>query len=60
MHVRIQAVCTRGRTGVFSVAEPAADLADRVGRVLRRSGELPPALPQPFVDLLVSRTVRCG
>ncbi|MEU4520298.1 AraC family transcriptional regulator [Amycolatopsis sp. NPDC024027] len=32
---------------------PPADLADRVGRVWRRSGELPPALPQPFVDLLV-------
>jgi len=32
---------------------PPADLAGRVGRVWRRSGELPPALPEPFVDLLV-------
>jgi len=32
---------------------PPADLADRVGRVWRRAGELPPALPQPSVDLLV-------
>ncbi|WP_152546891.1 helix-turn-helix domain-containing protein [Amycolatopsis orientalis] len=32
---------------------PPADLADRVSRVWRRSGELPPALPQPSVDLLV-------
>ncbi|WP_410662326.1 hypothetical protein [Amycolatopsis sp. lyj-84] len=30
-----------------------ADLADRVSRMWRRSGELPPALPQPSVDLLV-------
>ncbi|MFE0027605.1 helix-turn-helix domain-containing protein [Amycolatopsis sp. NPDC059021] len=32
---------------------PPADLADRVSRVWRRSGHLPPALPQPSVDLLV-------
>ncbi|MBB5850266.1 helix-turn-helix domain-containing protein [Amycolatopsis umgeniensis] len=32
---------------------PPVDLADRVSQVWRRSGELPPALPQPSVDLLV-------
>ncbi|MFJ4102968.1 cytochrome P450 family protein [Amycolatopsis japonica] len=32
---------------------PPAEPADRVGRMWRRSGELPPALPQPYVDLLV-------
>ncbi|MEV7554119.1 AraC family transcriptional regulator [Amycolatopsis sp. NPDC089917] len=32
---------------------PPSDLADRVSRVWRREGELPPALPQPAVDLLV-------
>lgn len=38
---------------VTSDFAPPADLADRVGRMWRRSGELPPALPQPYVDLLV-------
>jgi AraC-like DNA-binding protein len=37
-------------TGDFA---PPADLADRVGRMWLRDGELPPALPQPAVDLLV-------
>lgn len=32
---------------------PPADLADRVSQVWRRAGELPVALPQPAVDLLV-------
>ncbi|MFC3449275.1 helix-turn-helix domain-containing protein [Amycolatopsis speibonae] len=32
---------------------PPAELRGRVSRVWRRSGELPLALPQPFVDLLV-------
>uniref|UniRef100_UPI0011783C85 helix-turn-helix domain-containing protein n=1 Tax=Amycolatopsis kentuckyensis TaxID=218823 RepID=UPI0011783C85 len=40
-------------TGVTGDFAPPADLAGRVGRVWRRSGVLPPALPQPFVDLLV-------
>jgi hypothetical protein len=29
-----------------------SDITDRVSKVWCRSGELPPALPQPFVDLL--------
>jgi AraC-like DNA-binding protein len=38
---------------VTSDFAPHADLADRVSQVWRRSGQLPPALPQPSVDLLV-------
>jgi AraC-like DNA-binding protein len=38
---------------VTSDFAPPADLADRVSRMWRRSGELPLALPQPSVDLLV-------
>jgi AraC-like DNA-binding protein len=36
-----------------SVTSDFADLADRVSRVWRISGEVPVALPQPAVDLLV-------
>jgi hypothetical protein len=38
---------------VTSDFAPPADLADRVSQVWRRSGQLPLALPQPSVDLLV-------
>jgi AraC-like DNA-binding protein len=38
---------------VTSDLAPPADLAHRVSRVWRRTGQLPPSLPQPAVDLLV-------
>ncbi|MFT4166528.1 MAG: AraC family transcriptional regulator [Microlunatus sp.] len=38
---------------MHSDAAPPPDLVDRVARVWRRSGSLPPALPEPSVDLVV-------